>query len=121
MRLARLFDSNLPFVDHLLYQIIEQLFHLLRRHCLQPLHHLAHVVVVKKATVFQCLLDSLLEIFERPVVPLAKGRILGIESALQQKIGERLQQLLRIDAEIFVGVLGIASVFHGKSLSTQRR
>ena len=52
---------------------------------------------------------ALLQIFEGVLVPLAERHVLCVEAALQQEIGERLQQIFGVDAEIFAGVAGVAN------------
>ena len=102
---AGLLDGDLALVHHLLDQVLEQLVHLLRRQVLEALHHLLEAVVVEQLALFERLLDGLLQIFERVLVQLAEGHVLGVEAAFQQEIGERLQQILGVDAEVLAGVL----------------
>src|ERR1022692_2891275 len=80
---AGLLDGDLPFVDHLLHEIVEQLLHLFGREVLETLHHLAHAFVVEKIALFERLLDSLFQVLQRMLVPFAKGHVLRVESALQ--------------------------------------
>ena len=64
-----LLDGDLAFVHHLLDEVVEQLLHLLRRHVLQALHHFLEVSIIGWR--FERLKDSLLEVVERVLVPLA--------------------------------------------------
>ena len=57
---ARLGYGDLPLVDHLLHQCVEQLLHLLGRKFLETLHHLAQVFAVEKLALFQGLLNGVL-------------------------------------------------------------
>jgi hypothetical protein len=41
---------------------------------------------------------------------------LGVEAALEEKIGQRLQQIFGVDAKIFAGVAGVANRFHERFL-----
>ena len=72
-RVRGILDADLPLVHHLLDQVVEQLLHLLRRQLLQALHHLLHGVVIEQLAALQRLLNGLLEIFQRVLVPLAAG------------------------------------------------
>ena len=62
------------------------------------------LLVVEELAVLERLLDGLLQILEGVLVPLAEGHVLGVEAALQQKVGEGLQQIFGVDAEVFAGI-----------------
>ena len=78
--LAGLLDRDLALVHHLLDEVLEQLVHLLRRQVLQPLHHLLEAVVVEQLALFERLLDRLLEILQRVLVP---SRVNGMYCVLK--------------------------------------
>jgi hypothetical protein len=69
------------------------------------------MLIVEKLALFQRLLNGILEVLQRVLVPLAEGHVLGVEAALQKKIGERLQKVLGANPEVFAGVFRILD-FH---------
>ena len=76
------------------------------------LHHLLKLVVVEKLALLERLLNGLLQILERVLVPLAEGHVLGVETAFQEKIRERLEQIVGVDSKVLTGVSGIADPSH---------
>src|SRR5437762_8062656 len=54
-------------------------------------------------------------------VPLAEGRVLRVESALEKKVRKRLEQIFRVNAEIIAGIPGIFDPLHGAALKADRR
>ncbi|RDJ94125.1 hypothetical protein B4Q13_16955 [Lacticaseibacillus rhamnosus] len=58
---------------------------------------------MEELAALQRLLDGLLEILERVFVPLAAGPVLAVETALQQEIGEGLQQIVAVNVWYHVG------------------
>src|SRR5712692_6850798 len=54
-------------------------------------------------------------------VPLTERRVLGVESALEKKVGKRLKQIFSINAEIFAGIARIFDPLHGAALKAARR
>ena len=66
------------------------------------------LLVVEEAALLEGLLDGLLEIFQGVLVPLAEGHVLRVEAALQEEIGQGLEQIFGADAEVFAGVSGVA-------------
>src|SRR5207244_3235654 len=71
---------------------------------------------VEEFAVFERVLNRLLEILERVLVPLAERHVLGVEAAFQQEIGQRFEQVLGIDTQVLTGVAGIMNPFHGGGL-----
>ena len=64
----------------------------------------SRAVVVEELALFERLLDGLLQVLERVLVPLAEVHVLSVEAAFEEEIGERLQQVLGADAEVLAGV-----------------
>jgi hypothetical protein len=56
------------------------------------------------------LLNGLLEVFERALVPFAERRVLRVEAALEQKIRQGLEEVFGFDSQIFAGIAGIVDV-----------
>src|SRR5437899_1638809 len=54
-------------------------------------------------------------------VPLTERRVLGVESALEKKVGKRLKQIFSINAEIFAGIARIFYPLHGAALKAGSR
>ena len=93
-------------------RLLEQLVHLLRRHVAEALHHLLEALVVEELALLERLLDGLLQILQGVLVPLAEGHVLRVEAALQQEVGESLEQILGADAEVLAGVLRVVDPLH---------
>src|SRR5712692_3709900 len=53
-------------------------------------------------------------------VPLTERRVLCVESALEQKVRERLKQIFSINAEIFTGIARIFDPLHGAALKSRQ-
>src|SRR5690349_4534213 len=102
--LRLLIDRNMTFLRELLKQIFEQLIQLLGRHGRELFEHLLHLIVWKKLTAFQRLLDRPLQVLERVLVPLRERHILRVETALEEEIGQSLHQIIRVDPEVFSAV-----------------
>jgi hypothetical protein len=68
-------------------------------------------LVVEQLALFERLLDGVLEIFEVCSFHSLKGMYWIVEAASQEEIGQRLQQILGVDAEIFAGVFGVLDLF----------
>ena len=79
---------------------------LLRRHGRQFFQHLPHLVVGEKLPAFERLLNGPFEIFEALLIPLGELHVRIVEAALEEEIGQRLHQIVGIDAEIVAVIFG---------------
>ncbi len=102
----------MALVDHLLHQPVEKLVHLLGTHVLDALHHFLERFVVEQVALLESPLNGVLELFERVLVHLRERHVRIVEAAAQQEIGQRFEQILAVDAEVFTGIAGVANRFH---------
>jgi hypothetical protein len=82
---------------------------------LQALPHLVELLGVEKVPAFERALDGLFSLPERMLVHLGKLEIGILVAALQKVVGKRLQQILHLDAEIFLGEFGVGDAPHNGS------
>ena len=71
---------------------------------LQLLQHFAACVVGKQFAAFERLLDGPLQVFEVCSIPLRELHVGVVKAAFEEEIGQRLHQILRVDAEIVAGI-----------------
>ncbi len=89
--IVRLVNADVIFLLHALDKLVDQLVHLLRRHALDLLAHL----LIQHVAVHQRLGDGLAQVFQRllGVVQVVEVGELVLEAALQQVVGERVEQV----------------------------
>ena len=90
-----LIGVDVTFVHQLLNQPVHQLVHLFRRHVFERLLNALGLFGIEHLALLERSLDRVLQVFERVLVPLAKGHVLRLETALQKEIGKRLAASLR--------------------------
>src|SRR5271157_2429256 len=90
--IVRLVNADVVFPLHALDELLDQLLHLLGAHIFDLLAHL----VVEHFAVQQRLGDGLAQVVERllHVVEVVEVHVLLLEAALQQVVGERVEQVL---------------------------
>ena len=85
---------------------------MLGAHVPDALHHFLKRIVIEQIALFQGALDGVLEIFQGLFIQFAEGHVGVVEAAAQQEIGQRLEEIFGVDAEIFTGVSGVANSLH---------
>ena len=90
--IVRLIDVDVVFLLHALDELLDQVFHLLGAHVLDLLAHL----LVEHVAVEQRLGDGLAQVVQRllRVLQVVEVHVLLLETALQQVVGERAEQVL---------------------------
>ena len=79
----------------------------------QLFQHLLHLVVREKLTAFERFLNGPFQVFEGLLVPFRELHVRVVEAALEKEIGQRLHQILGVDAEIIPGVFREFDPLHG--------
>ena len=111
-----LVDGDVVFLLHALDELFDHLFELLARHLLELLAHL----FVQQIAVHQRVGDGVTQVIERllGIVKIVEVLVLLLESALQQVVGERVEQVLHAHLGGGLGnVFVVLDALHKKQLA----
>ena len=115
--IVRLVHADVVFLLHALDELLDQLLHLFGAHVFDLLAHL----VVEHVAVEQRLSDGLAQVFQRlfHVAEVVEIHVLLLEAALQQMVGERVEQVLHAHLGGGLGnVFLVLDEFHKAAISS---
>jgi hypothetical protein len=107
-----LVGADITFVHQLLHQAVQHLVHLFRRHTLKRFLDALGLARIEHLALLERPLNSVLQIFECVLVPLAEAHVLVLKAALEKKVRERLQQVFGAEPEVVTGVFGVTDPLH---------